>query len=182
MRKLFATMMALVLILGSTPPVVRSASSRAASVYAPPPPTPLVPTPLASEVDVASQPLLTPPSPDDVPAEAEDARARQAVEGVLEKYLRYWGPRYEVAPVEVAVEGEWAHAIAQWQSQVKTLEDPIHILAHRSQDGTWQALMPGTEGLYLQWLDAVPESLVRRAICAPRRRWLTFCGRSSPSR
>lgn len=82
------------------------------------------------------------------------------MEAVLEKHLRYWGPRYQVAPVEVSVEGEWAHGVAQWRSQAKTLQEPIHILAHRLPDGTWQALMPSTEGLYLQWLDAVPESLV----------------------
>ena len=58
------------------------------------------------------------------------------------------------------MEGEWAHGVAQWRSQTRTLKEPIRILAHRLPDGTWQALMPSSEGLYLQWVDAVPESLV----------------------
>lgn len=60
----------------------------------------------------------------------------------------------------MAVEGEWAHGVAEWQSQTRTLSGPIHILAHRLPNGTWQALMPSTEGAYLQWLEAIPERLV----------------------
>jgi len=95
-----------------------------------------------------------------LPPEIEQARARQTIEAVLDKYLRYWGPRYQVAPVEVAVEGDWAYGLARWRSETRILEGPIHILAHRLPDGTWQALMPGSEGLYLQWVEAVPESLM----------------------
>ena len=159
MRKPFATMMVLVLILGSILPAAQPVSARAAPAYAPPPPTQPAPAPPPAGPGVAGQPLPTPPPPDDLPPEAEEARARQAIEAVLGKYLRYWGPRYQVAPVEVTIEGEWAHGVGQWQSQARTLEEPIHILAHRLPDGTWQALMPGTDGLYLQWVDAVPESL-----------------------
>ena len=160
MRKPFAATMALVLILGSTSPGVRPAFPHAASAYAPPPPTLPAPTPSPEEPDIAGHPLPIPPSPGDLHPEAEETRARQAIEAVLEKYLRYWGPRYQAAPVEMAVEGEWAHGVAQWRSQTRTLKEPIHILAHRLPDGTWQALMPSSEGLYLQWVDAVPESLV----------------------
>jgi murein DD-endopeptidase MepM/ murein hydrolase activator NlpD len=161
MRKPFAALMALVLTVGSILPGIHSASSQTASAYAPPLPT--LPAPTTSpfmEPDQASQSLPTPPAPDDLPPEVEETRARQAIEAVLEKYLRYWGPRYQVALVRVRVEGEWAYGVAQWQSQARPLEEPIHILAHRSTDGIWQALMPGSDGLYLQWLDAVPESLV----------------------
>lgn len=126
---------------------------------APPPPASPTATLPPTEPD-ADQTPHAPPSPRVFPPEVEQAHAQQAIEAVLEKHLRYWGPRYQVAPVEVTVEGEWAHGVAQWQSEAKTLAGPIHILAHRLPDGTWQALMPSTEGLYLQWVDAVPESLV----------------------
>jgi murein DD-endopeptidase MepM/ murein hydrolase activator NlpD len=95
-----------------------------------------------------------------LPPEAEEARARQAINATLEKYLRYWGPRYQVAPAEVKVEGAWAYGVARWQSEAKVLNGPPHVLAHRQPDGTWQALMPESDGLYLQWLDTMPESLV----------------------
>jgi surface antigen len=130
---------------------------------APPPPASPTPTLPPVEPGATSQPPHSPPSLDDLPPEMEQARARQAIEAALAKYLRYWGPRYQVAPVEVAVEREWAHGVAQWQSVTKTLSEPIHILAHCLPDGTWQALMPGSDGLYLQWLDAMPESLVPTA-------------------
>jgi len=87
-------------------------------------------------------------------------RAQQAVQAVLDKHLRYWGPRYQVEPIEIAVEGNWAHAVAKWRSQARTFKETIHILAHRLPDGTWQALMPETEGLYLLWLDAISERVV----------------------
>jgi len=156
MRKSFAAMMALMLVLGSILP----ASIQPASAYAPPPPTLPAATPPPAEPGIAGQILPTPPSLDSLPPEVEEARARQAIEAVLEKHLRYWGPRYQVAPVEVTVEGEWAHGVAQWRSQARTLKEPIHVLAQRLPDGTWQALMPSSDGLYLQWVDAVPESLV----------------------
>jgi hypothetical protein len=109
---------------------------------------------------MAEQSMPTPPAPGNLPPKVEEARAHQAIEAVLEKYLRYWGPRYRVAPVEVTVEGEWAYGVAQWQSGTRTLEEPIYILAHRLADGIWQALMPSSEGLYLQWVEEMPESLV----------------------
>ena len=160
MRKPFAAVMVLVLLLSGILPATQPISTQPVSAYAPPPPTPSAPTPSAAGPGIAGQSLPTPPSPDDLPPEMEEARARQAIEAVLEKHMRYWGPRYRVAPVEVTVEGEWAHGVARWRSQTRTLDEPIHILAHRLPDGTWQALMPGTDGLYLQWLDAMPGGLV----------------------
>jgi len=103
---------------------------------------------------------LPPPSPEKLSPEIEQARARQSMEAVLAKYLAYWGPRYQLSLGEVTVESEWAHAVTEWQSEAKTLSSPIHILAHRLPDGTWQALLPETDGAYLQWLEAIPESLV----------------------
>ncbi|HUW96259.1 MAG TPA: pre-peptidase C-terminal domain-containing protein [Anaerolineae bacterium] len=126
---------------------------------APPPPSSPTPSVPPVEVDIAGQ-SRTPPSPDNLPAEVEEARARQAIEDVLEKYLRYWGPRYEVSPIDVTVSGEWAQGVAEPQGEARTLSGPIHILAHRLPDGSWQALLPSTDGLYLQWLYAMPERLV----------------------
>jgi hypothetical protein len=108
----------------------------------------------------AQSPLPPPPSPKNLSPEIEQARARQAMESVLAKYLVYWGPRYQLSLGEVTVDGEWAHGVTEWQSQTKTLSGPIHILAHRSSDGTWQALLPGADGAYLQWLEAMPERLM----------------------
>lgn len=108
--------------------------------------------------DPASQELPTPPSL--LPTDAEKTKARQSMEAALQKYLRYWGPRYQVAPLEVSVEGEWAYGVAHWLSQSRLLSGPIHVLAHRLPDGSWQALMPSVEGLYLEWLEAIPEKLV----------------------
>lgn len=127
---------------------------------APPPPITLTPitTPITPTGIGQGNPVL--PISGRVQAQVEQDRARQAMEAALAKYLRYWGPRYQVAPVEVTVEGEWAHGVAKWQGQAKTLSGPIHILAHRLPDGTWQALLPGTDGAYLQWLGAISERLV----------------------
>ena len=155
-KTLFAIATASILVLTSILPATQPAFTSAA----PPPPASPTPTLPPSEPGVAGQPLHAAPSPDNLPPAMEETRARQAMEAVLEKYLRYWGPRYQVAPIEVTVEGEWAHGIAQWQSQVRTLRESIYILAHRLPEGFWQALMPSTDGLYLQWVDAIPESLV----------------------
>jgi hypothetical protein len=86
------------------------ASLRAAPIDEPPPPTPATTsTPQPSEPGASSQ-GVTPPSPEDIPLEAEQARAQQAMQAALEKYLDYWGPRYQAAPIQVDVEGEWAYA------------------------------------------------------------------------
>ena len=158
MKKSFAVVMALALMLGSILPAAQPVSTTKAVLAYAPSPTP--PTPLHIEPNTANLTPPPPPSPGALSTKVEDARARQAIEAVLEKYLRYWGPRYRVAPVEVTVEGEWARGVARWRSEAKTLKEPIHILAHRLPDGTWQALMPSTDGLYLRWLDGMPESLV----------------------
>jgi len=130
-----------------------------ASAYAPPPTEP-TPIPTGAAPQTGTPTPHEPPSPDDLSPEVEEARARQAIEAVLDKYLRYWGPRYQAAVSHVSVEGEWAHGVAEWQSEERTLQEGINLIAKRSLDGAWQALMPSAEGLYLQWLEAVPESLV----------------------
>jgi murein DD-endopeptidase MepM/ murein hydrolase activator NlpD len=160
MKKLFAVTMILLLVLNSIVPAMYP-TVQEASAHAPPPPPMSTPTSTPPPGQGApTQDVHVPPSPNNLSPEVEQARARQAIEVVLEKYLRYWGSRYQVVPVEVTVEGEWAQGIAHWQSQARTLKEPIHILAHRLPDGFWQALMPSADGLYLRWVDVVPESLV----------------------
>jgi hypothetical protein len=153
---LFSAIIVGSMLLTNILPVVRSSLT-----YAAPPPLD-TPSPPVSPVEpsVTAQPSQNPPAPDDLAPEMEQARARRAMEAALEKYLDYWGPRYQVAPVEVAVEGEWAHGVADWRGQARTLSESVHVLAHRLPDGTWQALMPSSDGLYLQWLEAVPEKVM----------------------
>lgn len=154
MRKPFAIAISLLLVLGNVLPTVQPTLTNAA------PPPPVWPTPALRTEPTASLQAHTPPPPDKLPLQIEQARARQAMETALEKHLRYWGPRYQVAPVEVQVDGDWAHGVAKWKSQARTFKEPINVLAHRLPNDEWQALMPETDGLYSLWLDAVPERLV----------------------
>lgn len=159
MKKLSSLALVLMLVLSALPGT-HPGSLRAASAYAPPPPVgPESSSAPATGEGTAGDLSHQAPSPDTIPEEVEQARARQAMESVLDKYLAYWGPRYQVAPVVVTVEGEWAHGVAEWRSQARTLSEPIHVLAHRLPDGTWQALMPSSEGLYLQWVSSRPLNL-----------------------
>jgi len=162
MRKPLAVTMIIVLLLSSLP-VMPPASVRSALAHAPTlpePPTPPVTPPLPAEPGAEGEAMPTPPPPGNLPPEMEKERARQAIEAVLEKYLNYWGPRYQAAPVEVAVEGEWAHGAAEWRGTASTVDGPLHVLARRDESGAWQALMPSEEGLYLQWVEEMPERLV----------------------
>jgi hypothetical protein len=103
---------------------------------------------------------MDPPSPDSLPAEAEQARARQAMQAAVDKYLAYWGPRYATTPIDVDVEGEWAHSVAAWEGEAAPPGGPLHVLARRLPDGEWQALLPGSDELFSQWVEEVPERLV----------------------
>jgi C1A family cysteine protease/putative hemolysin len=108
-----------------------------------------------------------------VPSVTEEARARQVIEAVLEKYLRYNGAGDEVISIEVAIEDKWACGVGTWQSEAKTVQGAIYVLAHCSKDGVWQALMPGREGLYLRWLEEVPETLVSSELKQQMRKQAT---------
>jgi hypothetical protein len=141
---------------------IQPQATQAAPVYAPQTPTP-TPPPLADE-GAADQAPHTPPSPDNLPPEVEQTRARQAVDAILSKYLNYYGPRLQLDVTAFEFEGEWAHAVAATGGEVGAISaagalTEMHILVHRLPDGTWQALMPSDDGLYRQWVDAVPESL-----------------------
>ena len=144
------------LLFGNALPIAQPAFINAAL------PLPAAPTPSPSPVDpgAAGWPSGTPPPPDRLPSHVEEAQAREAIEAVLQKYLNYWGPRYQVAPLEVSVQGEWAVGVAQWRGAASMLSGPIHLLARRLPDGAWHALMPGDDALYLEWLDSLPETLI----------------------
>jgi len=160
MKKALAIAMSFVLMVITVAPGVSPASLPMASDYAPTPPTGPTPIPTGAAPQTGTPTTHEPPSPDNLSPEVEEARARQAIEAVLDKYLRYWGPRYQAAISHVSVEGEWAYGVAQWQSEERTLQEGINLIARRSLDGTWQALMPSSEGLYLQWVEAVPAALI----------------------
>ena len=129
-----------------------------AAAEAPPPPS----APVVSPAQAPNSEDWTPPLPDleNLPPEVEEARARQAMEEVLDKYLQHFAPEAQTAPLEVTVEDEWALGVAQWQGEEKAFGDAVHVVAHRLPQGYWQALMPSEEGLYLPWLDALPQTLV----------------------
>ena len=159
MKKSFAAILVLALILASTLPAARSAS-RVTSVYAPPPPVSSTPGPPPTESRVTGNLLLDTPLPDNLSPSVDTVRAQHAIKDALEKHLRYWGPRYQVSPVEVIVEGKWAYGVARWKNVDQVTEDSLHILAHRTEDGVWQSLLPSQDGLYLQWVEEMPASLI----------------------
>jgi hypothetical protein len=163
MKKVFAALMIAVTVLSGAFPAVQPGPSKAARAEAPTPPTPtppespVKPTP-GAEREIQSRP--TPPAPGELAPEMEKERARDAIKAVLQKHLDYWGPRYQIGALEVEVEDEWAHGVAEWQSKKKLVDGPIHVLARRDESGAWQALMPSEEGLYLQWVEKVPKILM----------------------
>lgn len=129
---------------------------------APPLPPTSTPTRPPANPDETGQPSHTLPTPNGSPylPDVEVNRAKTAMEGVLQKYLDYWGPRYQTAPLKISVDGEWAHGVAEWTGDAALLKEPLHILARRLPNGTWQALMPGTDGAFLQWLATVPTTFL----------------------
>ncbi|MGC9398109.1 MAG: C1 family peptidase [Anaerolineae bacterium] len=153
------TLLVLLLNLVPTDPI----STSSVRAEAPTLPTPTVEptaetTPEATDTTPQSAPA--PPSPEDIPKEVQEARAREAMEAVLNKYLDHLGARYRAMLREVAVDGAWAHGVAAWQSEATVTEGPLHLLARRDEQGTWQALLPSEEGLFPQWVEAVPENFV----------------------
>ena len=71
------------------------------------------------------------PVPSNLSPEMERSRARQAVDIELEQFLCHWGPGVDeqVAPVEIAEEGEWAVSVVEWQNDPVASSDLVHILA-----------------------------------------------------
>jgi len=160
MKKPFAFVLTLALMVVSVLPGVRPVPSYTALASALLPPTISTPLPASEEPEAGSEPSHALPLPGDLPPEVEEARARQAMEAVLEKYLQHFAPDREAGPIEVTLDGDWAYGVAPSQGRVDAFGGPTHILAHRLPQGLWQALMPSEEGLYLQWVDAMPERLI----------------------
>jgi len=105
------------------------------------------------------------PGPPPVPADfqspdIETERVRAAMEAVLQKHLDTLGPHYDVGVLEVTVEGVWAHGVAAGEGEPKAASEPIHLLARRDFNGAWQALLPSEEGLFPQWVEKAPKSLI----------------------
>ena len=161
MKKLLTMITLFVFLLNMIPASAMPAS--AVRAEAPPPPTPTV-EPTAEmppeAVDTTPQSTPAPPSPEELPKEVQEARARSAMEAVLNKYLDHLGSRYRATLGEVAVDGPWAHGVAAWQSEDAVTEGPLHLLAHRDEQGTWQALLPSEEGMFPQWVEEMPENFV----------------------
>ncbi|MEJ5312349.1 MAG: Ig-like domain-containing protein [Anaerolineae bacterium] len=133
---------------------------RTMSAYDPPPATTNAPSSPSSTPTAARPVAKAPLAPDDLSPEAEQVRVQQAMDATLEKYLSYWGPRYQVAPVEATVAGDWAYGVAEWKSQDRILQEPLNLLAYRSSDGTWQVALPDNDEVFRQWIEAAPEHLL----------------------
>ncbi|MDX9953134.1 MAG: Ig-like domain-containing protein [Anaerolineae bacterium] len=163
MNKRFNLVMAVVLFLSSFLPGGAIGLPRTAYAYDPPPPAIGFQTPNDRAINDTSTATST-PTPGDLSPTAEQMRVQQAMEMTLAKYLDYWGPRYQVAPVEVRVIGDWAHGVAAWQSQERTFKTSINLLAHRLHDGQWQVVMPDNEEVFLQWVTAAPGQLLSASV------------------
>lgn len=146
----------MVLLLGNPLSGLSAGLPRTVSAYDPPPATTVAPS-SPSSASTAAKPT---PAPGTLSSEAEQARVQQAMDAAVEKYLLYWGPRYQAAPVEATVAGDWAHGVAEWKSQERILKEPLNLLAYRSSDGTWQVALPDNDEVFLQWVEAAPEHLV----------------------
>jgi len=164
MRKSLAAMMTLTLVLSTIVPVARPGLASTVSARAPLPPTPEAARPPIAERDAAlDRAQITPPSPDHAPPEIEQARAREAIEGVLAKYLEYWGPRYQLGPVDVAVEGEKDDAeLAARKRRQRAVKAPATARSGSAQGGALPAIavaagLPGvTPGMTLPPLQESP--------------------------
>ncbi len=161
LRKIVSLFSILIILANSIIPVFRPLPVYAES----PPPTPPAPTsqpPDLSETAEPSAQTLPTPAPGDLPPEAEEARARQAMEATLAKYRDYYGPRLSLELTNLQLESEWAYAVATTGGKANPPNAPaeLHLLAKRLPDGEWQALLPDGDDLYRQWLDAAPESLI----------------------
>ena len=95
--------------------------------YAAPPPPESPAPPVqpfgAKSAKVTLSALPTPDAP-----QFEEARAKAAIEAIIQKTLDAWGPRYQASPVEVSVDGDWAFGIAQWKGNQKSLKARLTYL------------------------------------------------------
>ncbi len=155
LKKLISIFTIFIILTNTLIPILGPVYVRA---EAPPPPTApiLTPSPAdqtgASGLSIQSLPA---PGPNTLPSEAEEIRARQAMDIALAKYRDYYGPRSRLDITNFGLEDGWAYAVVTSDNQAK-----LHLLAKRLPDGSWQVLLPDGDNLYLQWIEAMPESLV----------------------
>ncbi|MBN1317676.1 MAG: pre-peptidase C-terminal domain-containing protein [Anaerolineales bacterium] len=97
------------------------------------------------------------PNPGDEFFQVETSRVRQAAQTALEKYTNYYSPRYRITVDRVEVENGWATIVAQPQAENI---DALYLLAQQQVDSTWQVQIPGAGDFYLQWLSAIPSTLL----------------------
>lgn len=149
MKKQFACAMVVILVLGGTLPVMRPASSRSVSAYAPPTPVPSTLIPPLADSDEEGQPPSTLPDPVGLPPEEERTRVRQAAHAVLDEYSEKQELLHQMVVTEIKLEGEWAYAVAQPQAGSG---NPLHLSAHRTTNGVWQVQIDGKSPGELQSL------------------------------
>lgn len=135
-------------------------TSRAAP-ETPDPPPPATPEDGPDAEELETDPSFPVPLPGNLPPEVEEARVRAEMEAVLAKYLEGLEPNGQASLDEVRIDGEWAYGIVNWdqESSIPSASS-MYMLAHQSQNGLWQALLPDIEGLYLQWLNDIPDYLL----------------------
>lgn len=98
----------------------------------------------------------TPPDPSNF----EEERAREAIESALQKLTASWGPRYQLNPVEITINGEWAIGSASWKSDEKIFDKPVTVIAKRFTDGKWFAMTPDRSDEFSEMLMEVPDQLL----------------------
>jgi C1A family cysteine protease len=148
MRRPLIPLLALLLALTAVPPTNLPAGAKAPL----PPGTYLLAA--GAQVQDTDHHL---PLPGSLPPEGEAARARSALQAVLDKAVQQGLLRAGTALVDVAVEREWA------RGQAAGGGSPLLLLAHRLPSGAWQALLPSSDGLYSQWVEALPTTLATGA-------------------
>jgi len=99
---------------------------------------------------------FTPPDPGDF----EEERAREAIEKAIQKLTASWGPRYQLNPVEISINGEWAIGSASWKSDEKIFDKPVTVIAKRFTDGKWFAMTPDRSDEFSEMLMEVPDQLL----------------------
>ena len=99
---------------------------------------------------------FTPPDPGDF----EEERAREAIEKAIQKLTASWGPRYQLNPVEISINGDWAIGSASWKSDEKIFDKPVTVIAKRFTDGKWFAMTPDRSDEFSEMLMEVPDQLL----------------------
>ncbi len=147
MRKRSNSTLILTILLATVNLWSASVAPESRAAVPPPPPT------VESTAQIPRSPTQSLPAPSallDLSAGIEERRVLQAFQAVLDKYAQR-DPRYQMSLNQASLEGEWANVVVR-----PVGAEPLTLLAHRSDDGVWQALLPSEQGLYLQWWEQLP--------------------------